>query len=80
VRIAALGAFPARRPMFGKRDPLTLIRGGQTWKFGGDFRPEEFTIFQPAAPRGQLDFGPVYTDNPAQPGTGGSGCAVASRV
>ena len=56
-------------------DTITLIRGGQTWKFGGDFRPEEFTIFQPAAPRGYLSFGPVYTDNPAQPGTGGSGLA-----
>ena len=56
-------------------DTFTVIRGGQTWKFGGDFRPEEFTIFQPAAPRGALDFGPVYTDNPAQPGTGGSGLA-----
>jgi hypothetical protein len=56
-------------------DTLTVIRGGMTWKFGGDFRPEEFTIFQPAAPRGTLDFGPVYTDNPAQPGTGGSGLA-----
>lgn len=56
-------------------DTFTVIRGAQTWKFGGDFRPEEFTIFQPAAPRGALDFGPVYTDNPAQPGTGGSGLA-----
>jgi len=41
-------------------DTVTLIRGAMTWKIGGDFRPEEFTIFQPAAPRGYLDFGPVY--------------------
>jgi hypothetical protein len=60
---------------YSASDTFTVIRGGQTWKFGGDFRPEEFTIFQPAAPRGALDFGPVYTDNPAQPGTGGSGLA-----
>lgn len=60
---------------YSASDTFTLIRGGQTWKFGGDFRPEEFTIYQPATPRGALSFGPVYTDNPAQPGSGGSGLA-----
>ncbi|MBV9084117.1 MAG: carboxypeptidase regulatory-like domain-containing protein, partial [Acidobacteriaceae bacterium] len=56
-------------------DTLTLIRGGQTWKIGGEFRPEEFTIYQPADPRGAMGFGPVFTDNAAAPGTGGSGLA-----
>ena len=56
-------------------DTFTLVHGNQTWKFGGEFRPEEFTIFQPADPRGSMNFGPVFTDNPAAPGTGGSGFA-----
>ncbi len=60
---------------YSASDTFTLIHGGQTWKFGGDYRPEEFTIYQPAAPRGSLSFGPVYTDNPGQPGSGGSGLA-----
>jgi hypothetical protein len=57
-------------------DNFTLIRGSHTWKFGGEFRPEEFTIFQPAAPRGTMNFGTQFTDNPAAPGTGGSGLAT----
>lgn len=57
-------------------DTFTLIKGSNTWKFGGEFRPEEFTIFQPADPRGALDFGPQFTDNAAAPGTGGSGFAT----
>ncbi len=60
---------------FSYSDTLTLIHGAQSWKIGGEFRPEEFTIYQPATPRGSMDFGPVYTDNPAAPGTGGSGLA-----
>ncbi len=56
-------------------DTLTLIRGNHTFKFGGEFRPEEFTIYQPADPRGSLSFGPEFTDNAAAPGTGGSGFA-----
>lgn len=54
---------------------LTLVRGRHTLKFGTEIRREEFTIFQPAAPRGTLDFGTTLTDNPAAPGTGGSGFA-----
>jgi hypothetical protein len=54
---------------------LTWVRGNHSLKFGSEIRLEEFTIFQPAAPRGTLDFGPVFTDNPAAAGTGGSGYA-----
>lgn len=57
-------------------DTFTLISGRHTWKIGGEARPEEFTIFQPAAPRGSLSFGTQFTDNPAAPGTGGSGFAT----
>lgn len=57
-------------------DTLTVIRGDHTFKFGGEFRPEEFTIYQPADPRGSMSFGPQFTDNAAAPGTGGSGFAT----
>jgi hypothetical protein len=60
---------------FSYLDNLTWIHGRHSVKFGTEIRNEEFTIFQPAAPRGTLDFGPQYTDNPAAPGTGGSGFA-----
>ncbi|WP_446744366.1 carboxypeptidase regulatory-like domain-containing protein [Silvibacterium acidisoli] len=57
-------------------DTFTLIAGKHSFKFGGEYRPEEFTIYQPAAPRGSLSFGTVYTDNPADQGTGGSGLST----
>ena len=57
-------------------DTFTLIAGNQSWKFGAEYRPEEFTIYQPAASRGALNFGTQYTDNPAAQGTGGSGFAT----
>ncbi len=57
-------------------DTFTLIKGDHSIKIGGEFRPEEFTIFQPAAPRGTLSFGTQFTDNPAAQGTGGSGFAT----
>jgi len=54
---------------------LTFVKGRHTWKFGTEIRREEFTIFQPAAPRGTLDFNSTLTDNPAAIGTGGTGFA-----
>lgn len=57
-------------------DTFTLIQGDHSIKIGGEFRPEEFTIFQPAAPRGTLSFGTQFTDNPGAQGTGGSGFAT----
>jgi len=57
-------------------DNLTWIRGHHSLKFGTEVRIEQFTIFQPAAARGSLDFGNDFTDNPAAPGTGGSSFAT----
>jgi hypothetical protein len=54
---------------------LTLVKGRHTWKYGTEIRREEFTIFQPAAPRGTLAFGSTFTDNPRAIGTGGTGFA-----
>lgn len=52
-------------------DNLTWVKGRHTLKFGTEIRREEFTIFQPASPRGNEDFGTTLSDNPANPGTGG---------
>jgi len=60
---------------FSLNDNLTWIRGGHSLKFGAEFKHEEFTIFQPASPRGQLGFDPTFTDNAGAPGSGGSGYA-----
>ncbi len=60
---------------YGLSENLSWVRGNHSFKFGTDIRTEEFTIFQPAAARGTLDFGPGLTDNPAAQFTGGSGFA-----
>lgn len=52
-------------------DNVTWVKGRHTLKFGTEIRREEFTIFQPASPRGNEDFGTSMSDNPANPGTGG---------
>ena len=54
---------------------LTWVRGRHTWKYGTEIRREEFTIFQPASPRGNLNFDATLTDNPADIGSGGTGFA-----
>jgi len=54
---------------------LTWVRGRHTWKYGTEIRREEFTIFQPASPRGNLGFSTTLTSNPA---TGTDGEAFAS--
>ena len=60
---------------YGVSENLTWVHRNHSFKFGTDIRSEEFTIFQPAAARGTLDFGPGFTDNPANQFTGGSGFA-----
>jgi hypothetical protein len=57
-------------------DTFTLISGTQTWKIGGEVRPEHFSFNQPPSSRGNLGFGPQFTDNAGSPGTGGSGLAT----
>ena len=58
-------------------DNLTWVKGAHSLKFGTEIRREEFTIFQPDAARGTLDFSSTLTDNPGSlnPGTGGLGFA-----
>ncbi|TCK75851.1 carboxypeptidase family protein [Acidipila rosea] len=79
--VATLGSptfLPAieKQTTYTMSDTFTLISGNVTWKFGGEIRPEQFSIFEPASPRGSLSFGTQYTDNPASPGSGGSGLAT----
>jgi len=57
-------------------DNLTWIRGRHSLKLGTEIRLEQFTIFQPAASRGDMGFGTDFTDNPASPGTAGSAFAT----
>jgi Carboxypeptidase regulatory-like domain/TonB dependent receptor len=55
---------------------LTKIRGRHSMKFGTELRFIEFTIFQPAASRGTMDFASDFTDNAAAPTTGGEAFAT----
>lgn len=56
-------------------DNLTWVHGRHSLKVGTEIRREQFTLFQPAASRGNLGFGSDFTDNPAAPSTGGSAFA-----
>jgi hypothetical protein len=58
-------------------DNLNWIHGRHAAKFGGELRFEQFTILEPAEPRGDMGFSGQYTDNPAGPGQG-DGDAFAS--
>lgn len=55
---------------------LTWIRSRHAMKYGTEVRLEQFTIFQPAASRGDMNFGNEFTDNPASPASGGSSFAT----
>jgi len=57
-------------------DNLNWIHGRHAAKFGAEVRFEQFTIYQPASPRGSMSFGSDFTDNPAFPGTGGEAIAT----
>jgi hypothetical protein len=57
-------------------DNLNWTHGRHAAKFGAELRFEQFTIFQPAAPRGSMNFGSDFTDNPASPGSGGESIAT----
>jgi hypothetical protein len=56
-------------------DNFTWVKGRHSVKIGAEIRYEQFTIFQPSASRGTMDFSAGFTDNPAAAGTGGYGFA-----
>jgi hypothetical protein len=79
---AAIGAsefLPAveKQHSYVFTDNLSWTRGRHSSKFGGELRFEQFTILEPAAPRGAMDFGGnfVINDNLASPGSGGEAFA-----
>ena len=80
--IAAIGASgyqPSRERQhsFVFTDNLIWTRGRHALKFGTELRFEQFTILQPAAARGSMDFGGGFliNDNYGAPTTGGEAFA-----
>ena len=59
-------------------DNLTKAFGRHELKFGGEVRLEQFTILQPAASRGTVNFGTEFTSNPAATADTGTGSAFAT--
>ncbi|MGA7292590.1 MAG: TonB-dependent receptor [Terriglobales bacterium] len=59
-------------------DNLSWTHGRHAAKFGTELRFEQFTILEPAAARGSMDFGGGFliNDNLADPGTGGEAFAT----
>jgi Carboxypeptidase regulatory-like domain/TonB dependent receptor len=55
---------------------LTKVVGRHSLKFGAELRFIQFTIFQPAASRGTMNFASDFTDNPASPTSGGEAFAT----
>lgn len=55
---------------------LNWVRGRHAMKFGTELRFEQFTILEPAAARGSMSFANDFTDNPADPGSGGESIAT----
>src|SRR5580698_1665171 len=76
--LGSTGFLPAieKQNTYVLTDNLTLVRGRHSFKFGAEIRHEEFTLFEPSAPRGTLNFGSDFTDNPASPTTGGEAYAT----
>ena len=59
-------------------DNLTKAFGRHELKFGSEIRLEQFTILQPAASRGTVNFGTEFTSNPAATADTGTGSAFAT--
>jgi len=76
--LGSAGFLPAieKQNSYILTDNFTLVHGRHSAKFGAEIRREEFTLFEPAAPRGTLGFGSDFTDNPASPTTGGEAFAT----
>jgi hypothetical protein len=77
--IGASGYLPAVEHQYSYvfTDNLSWTRGRHAVKFGAELRFEQFTILEPAAARGTMDFGGGFliNDNLASPGSGGEAFA-----
>jgi hypothetical protein len=78
VTIGSSGFLPSveKQNAFVLNENLVWTHGRHNAKVGAEIRHEQFTMFQPAAPRGTMGFGSDFTDNPATPGTGGEAFAT----
>ncbi len=76
--IGSSGFLPAieKQNSYVVTDNLTWIHGRHSAKFGTEIRKEQFTLFEPSAPRGTMNFASDFTDNPAAPTTGGEAFAT----
>jgi Carboxypeptidase regulatory-like domain/TonB dependent receptor len=77
--IGASGYLPAveHQHSYVFTDNVSWTRGRHAAKFGAELRFEQFTILEPAAARGTMDFGGGFliNDNLADPGSGGEAFA-----
>jgi hypothetical protein len=78
VGVGSSGYLPSieRQNSYVFTENLTWIHGRHAAKLGAEARFEQFTIYQPASPRGSMSFGSDFTDNPASPGNGGESFAT----
>jgi hypothetical protein len=76
--IGSSGYLPSveKQNSFVFTENLIQVHGRHALKYGTELRFEQFTIFQPAASRGGMNFGNEFTDNPASPTSGGSSFAT----
>jgi len=76
--IGSSGFLPAieKQNSYIISENLTWVHGRHSAKFGTEIRRQEFTLFEPAAPRGTMNFASDFTDNPASPATGGEAFAT----
>jgi Carboxypeptidase regulatory-like domain/TonB dependent receptor len=76
--IGSSGFLPAieKQNSYVLSENLTWIRGRHSLKFGTEIRDEQFTLFEPSAARGTMNFASDFTDNPAAPTTGGEAFAT----
>jgi len=78
AEIGSFGFLPSieKQNAYVIDENLTKVHGRHSMKFGTELRLIEFTIFQPAASRGTMDFASSFTDNAAAPTTGGEAYAT----
>jgi Carboxypeptidase regulatory-like domain/TonB dependent receptor len=76
--IGSSGFLPAieKQNSYVLSDNFTWIHGKHSAKFGTEIRREQFTLFEPSSPRGNLNFASDFTDNPSAPTTGGEAFAT----
>ena len=76
--IGSSGFLPAieKQNSYVLDENLTWVHGRHSAKFGTEIRREQFTLFEPASPRGDLIFGSDFTDNPGSPTSGGDAFAT----